>query len=106
MGVRMTAASAAQQVTQLLVGWSSGDTAALDKLIPLVQPELHRLAHYCCCPLVFDRQDFCSHGFEIGITLRRTHASPCKQNGRDELRNRRNLSRIEHSHIATPLLTR
>ena len=26
--------------------WSSGDTAALDKLIPLVQPELHRLAHY------------------------------------------------------------
>ena len=35
-----------QQVTQLLVAWSSGDTGALDKLIPLVQPELHRLAHY------------------------------------------------------------
>jgi RNA polymerase sigma factor (TIGR02999 family) len=28
------------------VDWSSGDTGALDKLIPLVQPELHRLAHY------------------------------------------------------------
>src|SRR6476469_5325323 len=40
------ASSAQQQVTQLLVDWSSGDTAALDKLIPLVQPELHRLAHY------------------------------------------------------------
>src|SRR5206468_1887452 len=40
------AASAQQQVTQLLVDWSSGDTRALDKLIPLVQPELHRLAHY------------------------------------------------------------
>src|SRR5438128_12191344 len=40
------ALSAQQQVTQLLVDWSSGDTCALDKLIPLVQPELHRLAHY------------------------------------------------------------
>src|SRR6266576_1136482 len=40
------ASSAQQQVTQLLVDWSSGDTAALDKLIPLVQPELHRLAHH------------------------------------------------------------
>src|SRR6476659_9035840 len=40
------ASSAQQQVTQLLVDLSSGDTGALDKLIPLVQPELHRLAHY------------------------------------------------------------
>src|SRR6266498_1158788 len=40
------ASSAQQQITQLLVDWSSGDAAALDKLIPLVQPELHRLAHY------------------------------------------------------------
>src|SRR5437764_14120464 len=40
------ASSARQQVTQLLVDWSSGDTSALGKLIPLVQPELHRLAHY------------------------------------------------------------
>ncbi len=40
------ASSVQQQVTQLLVEWSSGDTGALDKLIPLVQPELHRLAHY------------------------------------------------------------
>ena len=41
-----TPSSAQQQVTQLLVDWSGGDAAALDKLIPLVQPELHRLAHY------------------------------------------------------------
>ena len=40
------ASSVQQQVTQFLVDWSSGDTGALDKLIPLVQPELHRLAHY------------------------------------------------------------
>jgi len=37
--------SANEQVTQLLGAWRSGDSSALDKLIPLVQPELHRLAH-------------------------------------------------------------
>ena len=35
-----------QEVTQLLGDWSGGDAGALDKLIPLVQPELHRLAHH------------------------------------------------------------
>ncbi len=35
------------QVTQLLADWSSGQRDALEKLVPLVQPELHRLAsHY------------------------------------------------------------
>lgn len=34
-----------QQVTQLLGNWRNGDTSALEKLIPLVQPELQRLAH-------------------------------------------------------------
>jgi RNA polymerase sigma factor (TIGR02999 family) len=33
------------QVTQLLVDWSHGDKAALDKLMPLVDEELRRLAH-------------------------------------------------------------
>src|ERR1700757_2072813 len=43
----MTTPSAAQQeVTQLLAHWSDGDERALEKLIPLVQPELHRLAHH------------------------------------------------------------
>jgi RNA polymerase sigma-70 factor, ECF subfamily len=41
-----TPSSPQQQVTQLLVDWSSGDKAALEKLIPIVQPELRRLAHY------------------------------------------------------------
>jgi len=35
-----------QAVTQLLHDWSGGDQSALGKLIPLVQPELHRLAHH------------------------------------------------------------
>jgi RNA polymerase sigma factor (TIGR02999 family) len=33
------------EVTQLLRAWSSGDDRALDKLTPLVEGELHRLAH-------------------------------------------------------------
>lgn len=32
------------QVTQLLLEWSEGDTAALDRLIPLVHAELRRIA--------------------------------------------------------------
>ncbi len=33
------------EITQLLHAWSSGDRAALDRLVPLVYDELHRLAH-------------------------------------------------------------
>ena len=35
-----------QEVTQLLLAWSHGERAALDRLIPLVSTELHRLAHH------------------------------------------------------------
>ncbi len=35
----------AREVTQLLVEWSNGDQAALDRLMPLVHEELRRLAH-------------------------------------------------------------
>jgi RNA polymerase sigma-70 factor (ECF subfamily) len=41
-----TPPSTRQEVTQLLGAWSGGDERALEKLIPLVQPELHRLAHH------------------------------------------------------------
>ncbi len=33
-----------QQITALLQSWSQGDQAAIDKLVPLVYDELHRLA--------------------------------------------------------------
>jgi len=33
-----------QEITQLLLSWSKGDQAALEQLIPLVYPELKRLA--------------------------------------------------------------
>jgi len=41
-----TPSSTRQEVTQLLGEWSGGDDGALEKLVPLVQPELHRLAHH------------------------------------------------------------
>ncbi|MEP6920513.1 MAG: sigma-70 family RNA polymerase sigma factor [bacterium] len=34
-----------EEVTLLLLAWSEGDHAALDKLVPLVYEELHHLAH-------------------------------------------------------------
>ncbi len=36
---------ASHEITKLLKDWSAGDQSALDKLMPLVQEELHRLAH-------------------------------------------------------------
>ncbi len=35
-----------EEVSQLLIDWSNGNEAALDKLMPLVDRELHRLAHH------------------------------------------------------------
>src|SRR6266487_2510607 len=36
---------APHEVTQLLIDWGNGNRSALDKLMPLVDRELHRLAH-------------------------------------------------------------
>jgi RNA polymerase sigma factor (TIGR02999 family) len=41
-----TPTSTRREVTQLLGDWRAGDDGALERLFPLVQPELHRLAHY------------------------------------------------------------
>src|SRR5215471_1820855 len=32
-------------ITELLVDWNNGDKSAMEKLLPLVERELHRLAH-------------------------------------------------------------
>ena len=34
-----------EQITELLIDWSKGDLTALDKLMPLVEAELKRIAH-------------------------------------------------------------
>src|SRR6266550_1469267 len=38
--------SSTHDVTELLIEWSNGDKAALDKLIPLIHKELRQLAHH------------------------------------------------------------
>jgi RNA polymerase sigma factor (TIGR02999 family) len=38
-------APSTQEVTEMLVAWSNGDESALERLVPLVHDELHRLAH-------------------------------------------------------------
>ncbi len=38
-------AAPSSEITGLLVDWSNGDRAALEKLLPLVETELRRLAH-------------------------------------------------------------
>ncbi len=39
------AGDSAQEVTALLQAWRGGDQAALDRLVPMMYAELHRLAH-------------------------------------------------------------
>jgi len=34
------------EITRLLTAWTDGDQSALEKLVPLVESELHRLAHH------------------------------------------------------------
>lgn len=38
--------SSSIEITDLLIDWSNGDQCALDALLPLVERELHRLAHH------------------------------------------------------------
>jgi len=38
--------STTETVTQLLLAWGDGDATALDRLLPYVETELRRLAHY------------------------------------------------------------
>jgi RNA polymerase sigma factor (TIGR02999 family) len=40
-----TMTPAPHELTRLLVAWGEGDQSALDKLLPLVYDELHRMAH-------------------------------------------------------------
>jgi RNA polymerase sigma-70 factor, ECF subfamily len=37
--------SSPSEITELLICWGNGDRAALERLLPLVERELHRLAH-------------------------------------------------------------
>ena len=45
-GIHETAEGQPQEVTQLLLAWSNGETSALDHLMVVVYDELHRLARF------------------------------------------------------------
>jgi RNA polymerase sigma-70 factor (ECF subfamily) len=45
----MITTPSSQEITQLLLAWSDGDQAALERLTPLVYAELHRLAKGYMC---------------------------------------------------------
>ena len=45
--VRSVAVVASRDITALLKVWAEGDTTALDRLVPLVHRELHRIARQC-----------------------------------------------------------
>jgi RNA polymerase sigma-70 factor, ECF subfamily len=38
--------SSTSDLTELLIGWGNGDETALDRLMPIVDRELHLIAHY------------------------------------------------------------
>jgi RNA polymerase sigma factor (TIGR02999 family) len=38
--------SSPSELTELLIGWGNGDETALDRLMPIVDRELHRIAHF------------------------------------------------------------
>jgi RNA polymerase sigma factor (TIGR02999 family) len=42
---KFVSATPPEEVTKLLGAWSDGDPSALNKLLPLVEVELHQLAH-------------------------------------------------------------
>ena len=55
--------SSPPEITGLLVEWSNGDKAALDKLFPLVERELHRLAHS------YMRRENCDHTLQTSALV-------------------------------------
>lgn len=46
---KTTDMTSTSEITGLLIEWSSGDQSALEKLLPMVEKELHRLAHHYMC---------------------------------------------------------
>lgn len=45
MKPEITVMDCTSEITSLLIDWSKGDRFALEKLLPLIEKELHRLAH-------------------------------------------------------------
>jgi hypothetical protein len=48
-------------ITELLLAWNKGEDQALDRLMPLVQDELHRLAHGGTIQVALDEAAVIAH---------------------------------------------
>ena len=71
------------EVTELLREWSSSrDTTALDRLIPLVYEELHRLAHH------YIRRERMGHTLQTTALVNEAYVRLVNQNAVDWLNNK------------------
>ena len=62
------------EITELLVDWSNGDAKALDRLFPLVEHELHHLAHG------FMRRENPDHTLQTTALINETYLKLINQN--------------------------
>jgi RNA polymerase sigma factor (TIGR02999 family) len=69
------------EITDLLIDWSKGDQKALDQLLPLVERELHRIAHH------YMRQEQGGHLLQTTALIHETYLRLIDQN-RVEWQNR------------------
>lgn len=66
--------SSTSEITELLVCWGNGDRAALERLMPLVEKELHRIAHY------YLRQERAGHILQTTALINETFLRLVDQN--------------------------
>jgi len=66
--------SVPQDITELLICWNNGDQTALEKLLPLVEKELHRLAH------IYMRREHTGHTLQTTALINETFLRLVDQN--------------------------
>jgi RNA polymerase sigma factor (TIGR02999 family) len=64
-----------QEITELLLKWSGGEKAALDELVPLVYPELRRLARS------YMRREAAVHTLQTSALINEAYLRLVNQNG-------------------------
>ena len=63
------------QITELLEAWSSGDSDSLERLLPLVEAELRRIAHR------YMRRENANHTLQTTALVNEAYLQLVKQNG-------------------------
>ena len=68
---------ASHQITELLVDWGKGDEMSLERLMPLVYDELHRMAR------AYMRRQPSGHSFQTTELIHEAYVKLAKQDGQD-----------------------